>query len=65
MLLADSYSHRIRRVELETDLYSIPPVTEVPCPVGTIRINGSNFAAFIATWMLYEHTLAQRHIFLV
>ncbi|CDJ55941.1 hypothetical protein EMWEY_00000230 [Eimeria maxima] len=35
VLLADSYTHRIRRIDLEGDLYSRPALSDIPCPKGT------------------------------
>ena len=34
VLLADSFTHRIRRIELEGDLYSSPVVLDIQCPEG-------------------------------
>ncbi|CDJ49026.1 hypothetical protein EBH_0056350 [Eimeria brunetti] len=36
VLLADSYTHRIRRIDLGRDLYAQPAVSDVACPAGTI-----------------------------
>ncbi|OEH77176.1 cast multi-domain related protein [Cyclospora cayetanensis] len=38
VLFADSYMHRVRRIEIETDLYSLDPTVDIPCPAGRTKM---------------------------